>query len=398
VRLEQPALNICIVHNSYGNFSGEEAVVQNTISLLQRRNHKVILFTRSSAEIEKMFLGKFSAFLSGIYSYRARTWMKRLLSEHEPDIVHVHNLLPLISPSVIVECNRANVPVVMTVHNYRLVCPNGLFVSHGSVCEDCAGGREYWAILRNCENSVPKSIGYAIRTWIARKMRFYLNHVTIYATLTDFQRRRLIREGYPAERILVVPNMIVNSFPSWELPGKYVGYVGRVSPEKGISTFMLAAEKVPEIPCKVAGAYDRMPDLPLRASKNFSFLGHLNGVELNDFFSKCSMIVIPSICFEGFPIVLLEAMLRGKAVVCSRIGGLPEIVEDGITGLLFEAGNATDLVEKILYLWERPDLCQKMGEAGRRKAFREYSEDRYYEQIMAAYERAIALGPGGPKA
>jgi glycosyltransferase involved in cell wall biosynthesis len=391
-------LNICIVHNSYGNFSGEEAVIQNTISLLQRRNHKVILFTRSSTEIKKMPLGKVRAFFSGIYSYKARAWMKRLLSGHKPDVVHVHNLFPLISPSVMVECNRAKVPVVMTVHNFRLVCPNGLFLSHGSVCERCCGGREYWAILRNCENSIPKSVGYATRAWVARKMRFYLNHVTIYAALTDFQRQRLIREGYPAERILVVPNMIVSSFPSYELLGKYVGYVGRVSPEKGILTFMMAAEEAPEIPYKVAGRYDRMPDLPLRSPKNISFLGHLNEVELIDFFSKCSIIVIPSISFEGFPTVLLESMFRGIPVICSRIGGLPEIVEDSVTGLMFDPGNAKDLAEKIRYLWERPELCRKMGEAGRNKALREYSEDRYYEQIMAAYERAIALGPGGPKA
>jgi len=391
VRVDEPALKIWVVHNSYGKFSGEEAVVQNTVSLLRRRNNRVLLFTRSSAEIENMHLGKIRAFFSGIYSYKARAWMKHLLSENKPDVVHVHNLLPLISPSVIVECNQANVPVVMTVHNFRLVCPNGLFFSHGSVCERCAGGQEYWAILSNCENNVPKSIGYATRTWVARKMRFYLNHVTIYVTLTDFQRQQLVRGGYPAERILVVPNMVVNSFPSFELHGKYVGYVGRISPEKGILTFMMAAEKVPEIPFKVAGAYDRMPHLLLQAPKNFSFLGYLNELGLNDFFSKCSMIVVPSVCFEGFPTVLLEAMLRGKPVVCSRIGGLPEIVEDGITGLLFEAGNVKDLIEKILYLWERPDLRRKMGEEGRKKALREYSEGRYYERLMDAYEMAISL-------
>jgi glycosyltransferase involved in cell wall biosynthesis len=155
---------------------------------------------------------------------------------------------------------------------------------------------------------------------------------------------------------------------------------------------MKAADENIPIPFKVAGAYHRLPELPHLAPSNFEFLGHLNSGKLKSFYASCRLIVLPSIGFEAFPIVLVEAMLNGKPVVCSRIGGLPEIVEDGVTGLLFEPGNAKDLADKIRYLWDRPDLCTKMGRAGREKAMREYSPDKYYERLMTAYRKAISLG------
>lgn len=370
--------------------------MEATARLLRERGHEVVEFVRSSAEIEHMRLGKARAFFSGVYSWLARRRMRNVLGETRPDIVHVHNVYPLISPSVLVECRRAGMPVVMTVHNYRLVCPNGLHLSRGEVCERCLGGREYWCVLRNCEGSLPKSIGYALRNWVARKRRAFLDNVTMYAALTEFQRQRLIAEGFPAERIAVIPNMAGgDGHAAGGAAGDYVAYAGRISPEKGVTHLLSAARRLSDIAFKAAGGYDRMPHLPGEAPANFEFLGHLGTERLNGFYSQARMLVLPSTWFEGFPMTIAEATVRGKPVVCSRIGGLPEIVDDGATGLLFEPGNAADLAEKIRYLWDRRDLCRRMGEAGREKALREYSPEKYYERLMAVYQRAIALGPGG---
>jgi len=214
----------------------------------------------------------------------------------------------------------------------------------------------------------------------------------MYITLTEFQKKRLIQEGFPADRVRVIPNMVDwNGMKEAKQVGDYVGFVGRISPEKDISTLIKAAEACPDIQFKAAGSYDRMPDTVQAAPENFEFCGYLGKEQLDEFYSNSRIIVLSSVCYEGFPSVLLEAMLRGKPVVCSRIGGLPEIVADGVTGLLFEPGNADDLAEKIQYLWSRPDLCREMGQAGREKALRKYSPEEYYERLMAVYEKAIRV-------
>ncbi len=390
------AMKVCVVHNEYGKFSGEGAVVTAQKKLLADNGHKVISLERSSAEISNMTLGKLKAFFSGIYSFSSRKQIRRLLATHKPDIVHIHNLFPLISPSILSECKNAGRPVVMTVHNYRLVCPNGLHMVRGQVCEKCCGGREYWCVLHNCEGNLAKSLGYALRNYVARKQRCYLDNVTIYAALTEFQRGRLVNEGFPADRIVVIPNAVDGDGTRYDLShGEYVGFVGRISPEKNVTSLIAAARNSPDIAFKAAGAYDRMPDLPAQAPSNFEFLGHVSGSRMADFYNSARMIVLCSICFEGFPMVFAEAMLHGKPIICSRIGSLPEIVDDQVTGLLFEPGNVEDLSEKISYLWERPELCRKIGQAGREKALREYSPEKYYQRLMTVYKKAIELGPGG---
>lgn len=384
-------MKILLIHNSYGTFSGEEAVVQDIRHLLEGQGHTVVSYIRHSEEISQKAFGKIRAFFGGIYNPFMQRDLRRFIEKNKPDIAHVHNLFPLISPSALVACRQAWVPVVMTVHNYRLICPNGLFMSHGEVCERCTQGREYWCLFRNCEGSFPKSLGYALRNWVARKRRFFLDHVSVFAALTEFQRKRLIKEGYPEERIVVIPNFAMAENKQLSQNRAYVGFAGRISPEKGVQILMDVARRLPDIPFRAAGGSDSMSELLKQAPENFKFEGHLSKESLDDFYAGCRMIILPSTWFEGLPFVLIETMLRGIPVICSRIGGLPEIVEDWVTGLLFDPGNSNDLADKIRYLWGNPDICLKMGQAGREKALREYTPDRYYGKLMAAYGKAHTL-------
>lgn len=392
-------MRILTVHNEYGAPSGEEAVIARIRRLLESRGHTVVAFIRTSRDIPRMRLGKVRAFFSGIYSVASRRAMERVLRGVRPDVVHVHNVFPLISPSVLGACREAGVPVVMTVHNYRLICPTGLFMVGGRVCTRCAGAREHWCVLRNCERSLAKSLGYALRNVVARKARLFLDNVAVYAALTEFQRRVLVAEGFPAERIEVVPNMAApEGIEPTPGEGAYVGYAGRMSPEKGIAVLLAAARQLDGVPLRLAGDASRMPGLADEVPQNVSLAGFLGAAQLRRFYRGCKMVVLASTCFEGFPAMVAEAMLHGKPVVCPRIGGLSEIVDDGRTGLLFEPGDGADLAATVRHLWDRPDLCRRMGRAGRRKAEQEYSPSRYYVRLMGVYRKALALGPGACKA
>ncbi|HEX4792709.1 MAG TPA: glycosyltransferase family 4 protein [Humisphaera sp.] len=387
-------MHILLVHNEYGKTSGEEIVVRSLRDLLEAQGHQTTSFIRSSAEIIGRPVGTAKAFFSGVYNPFAAREMTTLLRKSRPDLVHVHNLFPLISPSVLVSCRNERVPVVMTVHNYRLICPNGLHMRHGQICEKCVGGREYHCLLNRCEGSLFKSAGYALRNAVARKLRLFHDNVTLYAALTNFQRLRLISAGFSADRIHVLPNM-VRAAPRApdDTAGEWVGFVGRVSREKGLHVLLRAAAALPHISFKIAGSTGPMPDLPSQAPPNVEFLGHLEPVDLPAFYRRCRMVVLCSTCFEGFPVVLAEANLHGRPVVCSRIGGLPEIVDDQVTGMLFNPGDPDDLAAKIQYLWQRPELSSLMGIAGRAKVLEDYSEQAGYERLMNIYDQAIKLGP-----
>jgi glycosyltransferase involved in cell wall biosynthesis len=173
--------------------------------------------------------------------------------------------------------------------------------------------------------------------------------------------------------------------------GEYVGYVGRISSEKGLDSLIAAARALPDVPVRLAGDWSGMPELRDRAPANVSFVGFLGQDDLGDFYGNSRFVVLPSTCFEVFPLVLPEAMGHGLPAVVSRIGGLPEIVTDGETGLLFEPGDADDLASKIRLLWDDAQLCRRMGAAARDRAVREFSEDAFYGRLMGAYERAIQL-------
>ena len=410
-------MKISIVHNEYGKFSGEEAVVGGQRDLLKGRGHTVEMFTRTSADISDTLLAKTRALFSGIYSPASRRAFRHFLESSKPDLVHIHNLFPLISPSILPECRNAGVPVVMTLHNFRLICPNALLFTHGGICRQCLGGREWRCVTRNCEGSLPKSLGYALRTAAARRFHWFLDNVNIFVCLTEFQRQIYINEGFPSSNCVVIPNFIsvaplsaldspavsrsvLPALSSLEPssacvpqstvhgPQPYILYVGRISPEKDVPTLLEVARLLPDIAFRIAGSYWRMPDLPKQAPANVTFLGELAPHDLSDLYSQATVIVFATRCYEGFPTVILEAMSHAKPVICTDIGGLREIVEDGVTGRLYNTGDARQLAEAITELWHNPILCATLGAAGHRKMEMQYGPDEAYEQLMAVYDMA----------
>jgi glycosyltransferase involved in cell wall biosynthesis len=390
-------MRIVLVHNKYavpGRGSGEEVMVDAIQTLLEERGHRVLPYFRSSMELQEMAFGRVRAFFSGIYNPRAQRDIACFLVEARPDFILVQNVFPLLSPSILPACRKSGAPVLMRCPNYRLICPNGLFMTQGKICEKCAGGKEYWCMLRNCEQNMVKSTGYALRGFISRRLRLFQDNVDVIMVLTSFAKQKLMENGFAPERIHVLAALAdpkLFSRLSVTSPGSYVGYVGRISREKGVDTLVEAARTLPHIPFKIAGHYDRQSTFVQQAPSNVEFLGQLEREALPAFYQQAGIIVVPSRCYEGLPVVLAEAMFSATPVICSRLGGFPDIVEDGVTGLLFQHDHITELSQKIDLLWQHPDCRQQLGKAGRQKAEVVYTPDAFYNRLMAAYEVSLKL-------
>ncbi|MEO8494728.1 MAG: glycosyltransferase [Planctomycetota bacterium] len=390
-------MKVLQIYNQYRSlFNGEESVVEMTAELIEKHGGSAQLMTRSSREIGSSMVARTRAFFSGIYSREAYHSMAQTLAEDRPDVVHVHNLYPLFSPSVLVACRRAGVPVVMSVHNQQMTCPRADHLYQGQICEKCVGGGEVNCVLRNCRQNIFESVAYAARSAFARKMRLFHDNVTLFLALSEFAKSRLAAAGFDEERVVVLKNMVAASpGPVDASRGTYAAFAGRISQEKGLHTLVKAAEAYPDCPIQLAGSGPMLEQLETNAPSNAEFKGRLNPSQMQSFYRGARFVVTPSITYEMCPLVILEAHSHGIPVIASRLGAQRELVEDGVNGLLFEPGNSEDLRQKMKQLWEDPDLCRRLGQAGYERVAREHSEATYYERLMGVYNRAIEMTGGG---
>ena len=383
-------MKVLIVHNNYGKYSGEEAVVDKMADMLTSHGHEVAFYRRTTEGVRESAVGKIKGFLSGIYSPSGVRGMWDALRRERPDIVNVHNLYPFISPAALFECKKSGVPVVMTIHNFRLICPTGLFMRDGLPCEVCLERGNEWSCVRyNCECNRLKSIGYTLRNVYARWTGAYRKNVAAFACITDFQRQKLIAAGYEAERVTVIPNGI-DAPTSYDLTGgNYVAYIGRLSYEKGYDLLIEVARRNPSIPFRFAGAKREQSDMEIPG--NVEFMGYLQKEELSDFICHSRFVVMPSRCYEGFPMAILEAACYGKPTIGPAHGGFTEIIGRGeqAIGDLFEPNNFDDLEQKVVSLWNRPAEIARLGEKAFEKLKREYSSEVIYQKWDNLFQKLI---------
>jgi glycosyltransferase involved in cell wall biosynthesis len=251
--------------------------------------------------------------------------------------------------------------------------------------------------LTNCRNSFPESALYAFRSFVARRFRLFSGNVTLFIAVSNFLRDRLILAGYPAERIEVVQNAVsvgAQADNSDRSGGSYIGYAGRLSFEKGADTLVEAA-RICRLPVKIAGDGPEMDRLRALAPPNVEFLGRVKQGSIAEFYSRSRFTVVPSRSYEGFPLAAAESMMHGKPVIGSRIGALPELIQDGGTGLLFGVDNPKELALKMRLLWEDQGLCIHLGNAAGLWAKTHCQLNVFYERLMTVYERAIRLAKDG---
>ena len=396
-------MKILIVHNYYMQRGGEDAVVEAEKKLLTAKGHQVIEFSRTNQPVRGLAL--MGAALSAIWSRSSARAVKNIIEKFHPDIVHVHNTFALISPSVYHVCKRARVPVVQTLHNYRLLCPAATLFRNGRTCEDCLGHTPPWyGIIHGCWQG--KRHGTAvivIMLTIHRWLKTWYKYIDCYIALTPFSKQKFVRGGLQADSIVIKPNLIdergiLSPVSSEKTGGKYALFVGRLSPEKGLDILLDAWQKVPGVRLKLAG------DGPLAASVAVKIkalkldqviqLGKQNRDETNALIRSAQFLIIPSLCYENFPLVILEACQYGVAVIASRLGVMEDIVKEGQTGLLFPPGDSDALAESVRWAWDHPGKMLAMGNAARREYEQKYAAERNYKILMEIYLKAIGKMQG----
>lgn len=373
---------ILFVHNAYQHRGGEDSVVDDEIRLLQDNGHEVKLFSLHNDTIHQM--GKAKLLANTIWSTDASALIERELKQFKPDVVHVHNTFPLISPSIYWACSKHGIPVVQTLHNFRTVCPQAMLLRDGAICEDCLGKLPWRAVTRSCyRNSTAHSAVLAGMITTHRWLGTWNKKVSAYIALNTFSREKFIQAGLPAEKIHVKPNFVDHARPETKPRSGFL-FVGRLSPEKGIDVLTQCAQSTPEAQYDVAGTGPEQHKLDGHA--NITQLGSLSAAEVRERMTTASCLLLPSICYENFPRTIVEAMAAELPVIASNLGAMATLIDDGKTGLLFKPGDANDMAEKIRWATENIEQLKAMGKIARKTYEEKYTAHANYTQIKEIYE------------
>ena len=387
-------MRILLAHNYYQQPGGEDVCFAAEVAMLTSNGHSVIKYCLHNDVINNM--SGFDAASRTTWSRSAYREVRSLIRTHRPQVAHFNNTFPLISPAAYYAARSEGVPVVQTLHNFRLLCPNALFFRDGRVCEDCLGRSIPWpAVVHKCyRGSRSATAAVAAMLMVHRAMGTWWEAVDVYIALAEFCRRKFIEGGLPAEKIVVKPNFIATDPGVGGGRGGYGVFVGRLSPEKGLETLLKAWKTLGgKVPLKVVG------DGPMTATVQGSeakdagieWLGHRSAQEVYSLIGEAMFLVFPSECYENLPRVIIEAFAKGTPVIASRLGAMAELVDHGRTGLHFEPGDAGDLASKIQRLLADPRELAQMRQAARREYERRYTAESNYCDLMAIYRQAMTL-------
>lgn len=388
-------MNVLLVHNHYRYAGGEDAVLEAECRLLEGAGHRVSRYARHNDEIREFSPRRRVALLwEATWSRISYREIRALVRRQRPDVVHVHNVVPLITPSVYYACRDERVPVVQTLHNFRLLCPSALLLRNGRICEECPQHSLARSVRHACyRRSRVQTMAVARMLSVHRRMGTWQSKVDAYIALTRSCHRTFAQYGVPAGRLFVKPNFLASPpEPSSRHQG-FVLFLGRLSVEKGLHTLLRASQRFRDIPLKIAGDGPLREELRCTAKANalehVDLLGHRPASECLDLLGAARFLVMPSEWYETFGLTLVEAFACGKPVVASRLGAMAELVEHGRTGLLFEPGNAQDLADKVRWMVENEDVAMEMGRNARAVFEEKYTAERNYEMLIGIYGRVV---------
>ncbi len=331
-----------------------------------------------------------------LYSLEARHRIRELIEDTRPDIAHLHLIYHQISPSILPVIKQSGIPIVQTLHDYKPICPTYNLVAAGTICERCKGKRFYHATLQKCNHSsLSASLLSSLEMYLHYALKWY-DLPDIYVTPSEFMRSKMIEFGMQPEKLVHIPNFVnTDEYTYSDVGDGYFLYVGRLVLIKGVETLLRAMHQIRsrQVKLLIVGAGPQQPELEALQRKlglgNVEFLGHQPRDKLQALMANAMFSVTPSEWYENCPLSVLEAMAMGKPVIGARIGGIPELINHGVDGLLFEPGNAAELAEQIDTLATDRQLRRTMGMAAREKVVNKYSHKQHYQAIIELYRRVM---------
>ncbi len=400
-------MRILLLHNRYQQAGGEDVVVAAERDLLAAHGHPVALVEADNDDLVGV-AGLARAGLGAVYSRSARRWIEAEIARFRPDVVHVHNFFPLLSPSVYDACRALGVPVVQTLHNYRLTCPNAILYRAGKVCEDCLGKPLPWpGVMRGCyrDSRVQSAVvaamiaGHRLRgTWRER--------VDAFIALTSFQRDLLLKAGLPPEKLHVKPNFTFEPGPRRidAAPEAFALFVGRLSEEKGLSTVIEAYQRHGiQVPLWIVGDGPMRPFLEAHAAglNQVLFLGRRPHEDVLEFMRQARFLVFPSNWYETFGLAIIEAFSVGLPVVASRLGAIPELLAGGERGWLVDPDDPAAWATALKTADEDHAGRARRAVAAREAFERHFGPEENYRLLLDIYrsvDRAAQspLAPAAP--
>ncbi|MEN9855353.1 MAG: hypothetical protein RLZZ157_479 [Pseudomonadota bacterium] len=380
-------MKVLLVHNEYQKQGGEDQVFRMEMELLRQNDIDVTTHVVSNSEI-RGFISKSKAFLNTPYNHEMTKQAEILVRSVRPDLVHIHNFFPLLSPAFHVGAKRAGAAVVQTLHNFRLLCSNGLFLRNGKVCEKCQFQTNLWAVVHRCyKDSTLGSLAVKQMQDVLKSPQ-WIDSVDRFIALTEFSRQKFLNGGLPADKLVVKPNFV--ALGDWDRnePRRGMLFVGRVSKEKGVDLVIKAALRFPSEHFTIIGDGPLKDQLQTLAPANVSFTGQLSNELTLKAMRKAKVLLFPSICFETFGLTIIEAYSNGLPVVASALGATSEIVIDGQTGFTFKSNDVEDLCRALDVVLRHPDFSNIQNNAY--ELFkRKFTSDINLEMLMSIYNQAL---------
>jgi glycosyltransferase involved in cell wall biosynthesis len=390
-------MKVLIIHNSYQQPGGEDVVFAQECQLLESYGHEVVKYQRSNHEIEAMSgLQRLALTKDIIWSAASNRHVRDVLRAEHPDLVHIHNTFMMVSPSVYRVCQEMGVPVIQTLHNFRLLCPAFSLFRDGHVCEECPTSGLWRSVWHGCyRDSRFMTANVALMLQIHRASQTWNDSVDTYIALSEFARQKFVDGGLPSGKLRVKPNFVCPDPGERDRPGDYAIFVGRLSPEKGVTTLLAAWEllKLP-IPLVIVGDGPLRPSLEEQSRKRdlstVKFTGRLTMDQTRRAIRQAAFLIAPSLWYEGFPMIICEAFACGTPVLCSRLGTMQEVVTDQDTGLHFAPDKEEDLAGKVEWAWSNRNKMISMGKAARRTYESHYTAEKNYEALMQIYHETMS--------
>jgi glycosyltransferase involved in cell wall biosynthesis len=387
-------MKFLIAHNRYRYPGGEDVVFCREGELLRSAGHEVVEYVRENTEIpDDGFLGKAITGIRTLWAWDTARELQSILRKERPELVHFHNTFPLISPAAYYACKAEGVPIVQSLHNPRILCPAATLYRNGRTCEDCLGRSVAWpGVVHACYcGSFSQTAVVAGMLALHRYLGTWQDTVDAYIVFTEFFRQKFIAGGIPREKIFVKPHFL-NTDPGMKQKlGDYALFLGRLVPQKGVLTLLKAWQHLKHIPLRIAGEGQLEQEVQRLKQHNpsISTTGHLTPEGCLELIKGARFLIWPSEGYETFGLVAIEAFACGTPVIASKSGAVSEIVEDGKTGLHFEAGNAEDLADKVEGFWNHPHELETMGRAARLEFENKYRAPANYVALMRIYDTAI---------